>query len=1093
MNSSGIKRGLATTAIAALAITGVPAIANAEPLTADLANTAVDLVEPGNISANNDGTNNTYRLTALGGTNVTSVTFSYTLDNTVDEPVFTPIATVNRNDNGVFSYEWNPSGIAGADNVVIRADGQFTAANINDIDESAPVEVNNNLATTNITEGDALGVFQSPYEARPYGNPVIVKGTSSDPESLPTLSFLDGSLAEGSEFVQGEQLVESTLAADDTDAESGAWAGVLDITGYDFTASNNQILVQAADATNDTEAFALYRQTITTVTAEAGDANADGAEVTVTVLDQNGAPIAGARVLPSNATGVGAAEFTDANGEATFDQAGGTVYYYADATDAFGYSAAVGDKRSADVVVEEYVPAADALEAESDNGAIFDYDEYDADDITVQIVDQRGAELEGDQTVEYYWEFTSFDGESDRFPAADAEEETEEVPATNGLATIELPTFEDEDGNRLEGTYTLFAGAVADPTTGEGAVPVSEVLEVQAGQAVITFDGTTNDGRIAGSAGGQVTIAGSLALDNGDGPGLPARPVDLSYNADGLGDAVFDRATGVDTANIRVTTNANGEFSAVLDDPAAEIGDQATETGTVTADTAAYTESRAVDTTPETNDAGAINTVDVVFAQGEAAEGTTVEIGGEIAEGDDEDTDVDGEPGTPGTAQQGEVLVLDEDENPVANQVVTLTVDGDTFFTSGDEEDATPAEGDETGELESLGQSITVVTDEDGVASFLVAIERSEDFDDDGEAEDTVTATVAGADASDTEDVNWSSTAPLNGGDVVITLSDDRFQQSGVLPLAPTTDNVAYDVTATDQFGNPVDDVEVAIEVEGDGVSNNSSVTTDLVDGNAEFFVFPTAAGDVTPVGTWVDAPSSVIDEDGNVDDAPVDIEGEGPTVTFYEVDFANSTFTLSQQGADRVPVGSTVIMTYTAIDQNGEPIELQDVDFLRAGPGDVQDDTSGATNPTGEDGQVNYVFQGATEGVANVTAIGYIGGEVIPESQASDSVTFGDPIVEPPVREKIRAKLSANNNGAKADRLQVTTGKAIAEGAVVKFFRIKANGDQVQVGRAVLGADGSVKKNVKDTNGKRFSRYVAKVQQTVDTKFAKSNVTRVR
>ncbi len=35
------------------------------------------------------------------------------------------------------------------------------------------------------------------------------------------------------------------------------------------------------------------------------------------------------------------------------------------------------------------------------------------------------------------------------------------------------------------------------------------------------------------------------------------------------------------------------------------------------------------------------------------------------------------------------------------------------------------------------------------------------------------------------------------------------------------------------------------------------------------------------------------------VDDAEDDIEGEGPTVEFYDVDFANSTFTLEQGGEE--------------------------------------------------------------------------------------------------------------------------------------------------------------------------------------------------
>lgn len=1101
MNSSGIKRGLATTAIAALAITGVPAIANAEPLTADLTAGAVQLIQPTNISTNNDGQNTTYRLTALAGTSVTRVTFEYSLNGGAS---YTTIGSTGRNDDGAFGLEWNASGIAGAPAVTLRATGNVSGDL--DFDTSTAVAANNNLATTNITDGSALGVFQSPYVEGDTGDNVIVSGTSSLEDGKPALSYFNDNA-----FVAGGTAESTTEGANPT---SGTWSGVLDLDAYDFTATNNQLLVQAVEpvtqptdpeapavplASDDTEAFTLYRQTITTVTAETTDAGANSSEVTVTVLDQNGAPIAGARVFPSNEAVADSVEsnVTDENGEVVFNQDGGTTYYYADATDDAGYQAGLGDKRSADVVVDQYVPVADAVEAESDNGNAFDFDEYNADnDITVQVQDQRGADFTGGSVVEYYWVLTPFNGDDPiRYPAANLPNST--APAgTDGEAVVPLPT-----NGEIAGTYTLFAGTQANPTTGEGEVAISEVLEVKAGQAAIEFDGTSTDGRYAAAAGSDVAVSGSLTLE--DGTGLAGRRINLTYNGT---DAEFDPATGDNSTDIVVVTGANGGFSATLDDPAVEGNeDQATETGTIAATTVPTPEAFASeDDLDESDDADESENVGVVFAQGEAADGTTVEIVGDITEGDDDEegTDEDGDLGVAGTAQSGAVQVSDENGADVANQAVTLTVDGDSFFTSGDNADSTPEEDELAGDLENLGQTITLVTNGQGIAEFSVSIQRSEEFDEDGEAEDIVTATVAGADASDTEDVNWTTEGPLNGGDVVIEFASDRFQQSGVLPLAPLTDDVAYDVTVTDQFDNPVGGEVVDIDVNGgatvvdedgndDGTEDEPTleqVVTDF-DDNVEFTVAPRGAGDVTPTGTW-NAPVTTVE---NGSEPREEIEGDGPTVTFYAVDFANSTFTLSQQGADRVPVGSTVIMTYTAVDQNGEPIELDDVDFLRAGPGNAQDDTSGATNPTGEDGKVNYVFQGASEGVANVTAIGYIDGEVVPESQASDSVTFGDAVVQPPVREKIRAKLSANNNGAKADRLQVTTGKAIAEGAVVKFFRIKSNGAEVQVGRAVLDANGMVKKNVRDTNGKKFSRYVAKVQQTIDTKFDRSNITRVR
>ncbi len=171
------------------------------------------------------------------------------------------------------------------------------------------------------------------------------------------------------------------------------------------------------------------------------------------------------------------------------------------------------------------------------------------------------------------------------------------------------------------------------------------MLEVKAGEAAIEFDGTSTDGRYAAAAGSDVSVSGSLTLE--DGTGLAGRRISLSYTGD---DAEFDPATGDNSTDIVVVTGANGGFSATLDDPAVEGNeDQATETGTITAATEPTPEAFASeDDIDESDDADATNDVDVVFAQGEAADGTTVVIGGDITEGDDDEegTDVEGEPGT---------------------------------------------------------------------------------------------------------------------------------------------------------------------------------------------------------------------------------------------------------------------------------------------------------------------------------------------------------------------------------------------------------------------------------------------------------------
>ncbi len=116
MNSSGIKRGLATTAVAALAVTGLPFLAtsaSAQPVSAAYGSTDVELVTPdnGGVSVVNDGQNVSASLVATGGSDVTSVQFQVSTNGGVS---YTPIAgaeNVGPRTDGVFKFDWaQPAG-----------------------------------------------------------------------------------------------------------------------------------------------------------------------------------------------------------------------------------------------------------------------------------------------------------------------------------------------------------------------------------------------------------------------------------------------------------------------------------------------------------------------------------------------------------------------------------------------------------------------------------------------------------------------------------------------------------------------------------------------------------------------------------------------------------------------------------------------------------------------------------------------------------------------------------------------------------------------------------------------------------------------
>lgn len=1089
MNSSGIKRGLATTAVSALAIAGLPLFASsasAQPGAAFETGgaSAVTLVQPwtaanpvvASVSAQNDGKDTTARLTASAGANVTAVSFYYTLNDAA--PVL--IGTSTRNDNGFFAVEWAAAGLGGATVEIFAVNGGSTQAQIDDLvnQNGKLVDVNNNDAAIEVTDGNAKGVFQAPYDldgnAGDTDQYVAFTGTASPGFDVANLnaSWLTGTnnpAGAGDQrtptYAAGALVAGSKILTTDPDAPASAtesFAGVLDINGYTYGGASDDIFIHAvntAQATDAGEAYTLYKQVITSVTATADKTNVPNgqtANVTVTVLDQNGNPVAGARVSSSNngitnSAGNDDVEITNALGQATFTQSNGSSFFYADATDNAGYQDNLGDKKSADVAVTQFVAAPTALTAASENGAAFDLDEVDGDDFTIQVRDQAGNTFPTavPRTVRYYWVVTPFDGSpaTERIPAGTATSVA--VTDANGKATVAFPAATDP-----EGTYELYASLDAD-LQGNGAVPSSKVLTVKAGQAVIDFDGSDP---LTAPAGGSLQVKGALELD--DNTGLPGREVELTYA--GGTNAAFVLANGATTPTVTLKTGADGTFSADLKDPAADP--QPTETGTINGSTNPVN-----DKGGDPDDPNATGTVGVRFFSATAPAGSKVTIAG-LA-----DT-------KPGVATSGTATIVDANNNPVPNTAVTLTVDGESFFTDGSAEST--AEGAKVGDLKSLGKSITLVSNNAGVVSFQVAIERSAEFDDDGLAEDIVTATISTG--SDTEDVDYSSANPLNGGTVEVTFSDDQFQESGVLPKAPLTDAVYYDIETTDQFGNEVSS-NVAVDDNGDGVTD-FNVTTDFTEGNVEFTTSSNTARDITPSATWT-APKNVYGP-ANVPLAATTtpIKDEGPTGQFYAVDFANSTYSLSQQGAESVPVGTTVIMEYTATDQNGEPIEFS-VNFFRTGPDEFGDGESKPNVATGEDGTATYVFQGAVAGTATVTAIGTIGGEAVPESQESDTVSFAGPVDE---RDDVVVELVGKNNGGKADVLTVTTTPA-ADGALATLFKVAKNGERTPFRFKTLDNEGKVKFRANDKNGNRKTKYVVVVDETDTTKAGESNTKNVR
>ena len=1077
MNSSGIKRGLATTAITALAVTGIPFIAtsaNAETLNNSVATAdSVVVVAPDTASAStkNDGQNTTIRLQAIAGANVAQIRFEYK----IGAGAYIPINTTTRNDNGSFSFEWAAAGLDGA-TVDIRAVG--LAAGGATVTTTTPdsVLISSTATSVNITDGPAAAVFQKPdYDgigADVASQNVSVSGTSSSTTSTPSLQYWDPS----ANAYAGAGTSTSTTA---TGATTGTWSGVLDITGYDYAAAD-ELLVKATDVTDDAEAFALTKQVITTVTAAADRTNVpagQSAVVTVTVKDQNGTPIVGAEVRDSDGVLIGQ---TNSAGQVKPTQGAGAKFYYANATASDPYEEALGDKKSDTVTVTQYAQVETSLVATSVDGSAFDFTEYDnGDDISVQIKDQNNNDVdEANRTVNYYWVNTPFDGSAViRTPAAPGT-----LPATtdaDGVADIPLPVV------RKPGTFELFAGLAADGL-GNGAVAQSKVLTVKAGEAVIKFDETAPEQAVAGTS---ETVSGKLVLE--DGTGLAGRSVQVDYD-NGAGDANIVLADNTTAGTRTVVTAADGGFSVVIRDVAvAAPAAQPTENGTVTADT--------VPGTPDNDDpqTAAVNQ-DVNFVASETAGSVVIAAETPIS--------IDGGTKTPGRPVHSSVTVLSADQDattpgvqavPLTNTEVTLTLDKG-FFTpystteAGLKPDPAAANGADSGEWATLGQSIVVKTDNNGVARFTAAIEKDSGFDDDGDVNATVTATVGAV--SDTEVIDWSSENPLNGGAVDLTFAPDSFQESAILPKAPLDDEVAFNVFVTDQFGNRVGGEDVEI----DDKSNAPFTATTDYSLNSDFTATSDSAGDNAVEAEWTTDTYTYV---GTVATAtPDEVLTDSLTVNWYAVDFAASTYTLTHSGPDTQPVGSVVTETYTAIDQNGEPISDLDVTFFRSGPDDLQDGSGNSGGLLGQDGKITYTYQGAKAGTAIVTAIAEdrtaLGsGDQVAPAELTDSVTFGNDTTQPPNpggRIEINAVLTGLDNGAANDRLKVTTKRKAAAGATVRLFK-KVRGVKVLVKTKKLNEFGAVRFIAIDRNGKNRTDYFAIVTRTDKTKGDRSNNKTIR
>lgn len=1085
MNSSGIKRGLAATAISAMAVTGLPLLASSASANsmAEQAGGAdvVTIYNPadlGTASIKNDGVNTTIHLVANGGANVIQVRFEYFAAGT-----WHTIATVGRS-GGVFATEWAPPPALYNTSVPIRATGvsnigtDIAGADTNTAVVSAAAEA---IDIAN-AEGSSLGVFEQPYAGPNDKTLGGVSGTTSDLAADPTITTQSPS---GTGAALPEDYHE-TVAAGDTSRD---WSGPVDFSGYtwDSTPADgtvNQALVIASDQSDDAEAVSLYKQTITEVTAVATNPTVPAggnSPVKVTVTDQNGTPVVGAQVeQDTNRDGTGENEaYTNSKGVATFTQSGATSPntddYFVNTTGTATYENGTDFKRS--VTVSEYTPQAASITPTSKDGAAFDDDENALGDIFVTVKDQNGAARSG-EVVRYAWTVTPF-ATTAGYPKTLTEGSA--TTDADGKATIPFPVSEPS------GTYTLHTYINQDGTPGQQAGDLGgQDLTVKAGQADAKWD----DGAVAQApASSTATFEGNLVLE--DGTALPGRNVAFTWTKNVTGNAVVaaqgaqpagTTRTGDTTATAK--TGTDGSFAVALTDPPANPTVNELN-GNLNVQTT---------NTPDIGNAGDNSDLQVDFlksAAPDSADDITVSA-----------QDLIDAMATPGRPVDLDITVQNGDHTVnLTDYPVTVTVNhgflSPNAETAADlKADPAAAEGGAFGEWASDGASKEFSTNDSGNTGTVVAIEKDDLFD----TQQTVTTrvTITAGTVSKTVDIDFDSVNPLNGGAVSVERAAASQQTVSVLPKAPTNESVFYNVFTEDQFGNLVDGESVDLSDDMtnafmNGTDGATTVNSQLADESPALELEATRAGDQTVTGKWTTEKNTWTDGDlvtagfqrlRKTEATGTVKQDAGETVNWYVIDFANSTYTMTHDTADTVPVGTTVLMTYTAIDQMGEPINGVEVGFFRTGPDDYQDGDFNSFGTTGQDGKVSYVFAGAKAGTATVegliTDYSSVGGDqIVPESRASDQVTFAGPVGPVPAGLTLRG----GDNGAADDSLFANAiGKT--EGATVKLFRKRADGSWKFLQKGVMNRKGNYRfEDVADLNGNKVTRYKAVVQATDLTK----------
>ncbi len=334
-----------------------------------------------------------------------------------------------------------------------------------------------------------------------------------------------------------------------TTTPGGAFAGVLDITPFAPAPGPCWPSPPSAAPTTSCPPRS-YRQTDRVradATPDASEVRA-GERARVTVLsafDSTSQPIAGAEVRRRSDSGL--VGYTDGLGQVVARQPGGTTEtYYVNTADSDAYTGGE-DVQSSAVSIGTYTPVVTSLQLYSQDGLLFDRDEYTAGDLYLQVTDQQGRPFGEGEAVRFrsYRDGTTPPGYRTR--TADS----------RGRVVVPFDSSVPAGDHRIDGR--LASAAPSDP---------DQTVVLTIGDARLRL--TPSESPVQRGIGGQIDYTGRLTMG---GAPLTGRRISLRYLRGvevvpgGRADAAV--VQGRRRVLVRaVTTDDDGEFTFTVDDPA---------------------------------------------------------------------------------------------------------------------------------------------------------------------------------------------------------------------------------------------------------------------------------------------------------------------------------------------------------------------------------------------------------------------------------------------------------------------------------------------------------------------------------------------